>query len=348
MNKRLFIRISLLVILILMAFCIKFAVEWDRFLEAPIVPEGKSVYFILEPGATVRTVSNFLKNEGYLHHHIEFILFAKINGSANRLKAGEYEFKAGTTPKMLLKILVNGDVVRHHITFIEGWTFSKMINVIETAPRLTHTLKGKNKKDIMAILESNYKNPEGLFFPDTYRYKMGMTDLNLLKKSYQIMQEKLMAAWKQRAQGLPYKTPYQALIVASMIEKEASLPQERPLIAGVIINRLRKRMFLQIDPSVIYGLGDRFTLPLSPNELEIDTPYNTYLHKGLPPSPIAMPSEQSIQAALHPTKTRYLYFVAKGDGSHEFSQTLKEHDEAIKEYLKNQNVEPGLRTKVLK
>ena len=226
----------------------------------------------------------------------------------------------------------DGDVVTIAITFVEGITFAEMREHVERTQQLQMTLKGLSNADVLKKIGATEASPEGLFFPDTYRFSAGTTDLDLLKKSYGMMQQKLAQAWAQREAGLPYKSPYEALIMASIIEKETGRADERPLIGAVFTNRLKIPMRLQTDPTVIYGMGQRFDGNIRRRDLTTDTPYNTYTRDGLPPTPIAMPGWSALLAAVKPAQSDKLYFVAKGDGSHFFSSSLDEHNRAVAKY----------------
>lgn len=307
--------------------------SWYQFFASTLIPQGQKFHYILKPGGNVRELAGIMHDRGYLSHPYYLILYTRLSGTSKQLQAGEYEFSAGTTAKMLLSKMLKGETVIHKITLVEGWDFAEIKSALAKAPMLTNNIHNESNPKLLLQLGVKQKNPEGLFFPDTYRYKMGNTDLEILHTAYKKMQSVLNNAWQTRAKNLPFKTPYQALIVASMIEKETGDNAEKPIIAGVIINRLHKHMYLQIDPTVIYGVRHTYDGTITRQDLRSDSPYNTYRHKGLPPTPIAMPGLASINAALHPDKTEYLYFVAKGDGSHVFSKTLKEHDVAIRRYL---------------
>ncbi|MCK4609255.1 MAG: endolytic transglycosylase MltG, partial [Gammaproteobacteria bacterium] len=243
----------------------------------------------------------------------------------------------GTTPIQLLNKLVSGDVILRSFTIVDGWTFHDMINALEQNPSIVHTLKGLTDPQIMQKIGVPGEIPEGRFYPDTYKFSGGVKDVDILRSAYKLMQSKLNAAWNNRAADAPYSCQYKALIAASIIEKEAAVPSERPIISGVIKRRLKKNMYLQMDPTVIYGLGDSYKGDLTVKDLRRNTPYNTYLHKRLPPTPICIPSIDAFEAALHPQAGKELYFVAKGDGTHEFSATLKEQDAAIRKYQLKKN-----------
>jgi len=258
-----------------------------------------------------------------------FRWYTRIIGAARRLQAGEYSFEPGMTIEEIVNKMLNGKTVQHKLTIIEGWTFKQLRDAIKTNLQLKHVTLSLSVKQLMAKLGDPAKKPEGLFLPETYFVTKGMTDIDLLREAHRALEAFLQNAWKSRSVGLPYKKPYDALIVASLLEKEASKPEERELIASVIINRLEKNMRLQIDPTVIYALGDKYTGKLRRRDLRVRSPYNTYRVRGLPPTPIAFPSRQSIDAALHPKATAYLYFVSNGEDGHIFSKTLKEQRKAI-------------------
>jgi len=321
-------------------FASKIYFEWQRFLATPVIPQGQQLEYIFVPGSTIKDLALFLQQKKYLKRSYLLVWLAQLNGQATHLKAGEYLFQGGILPKALLEQMSRGEVRQRDITIIPGWTFHRIRQALAKVPHLRHVIAKLTTAEILIRLGSSHKNLEGLLYPDTYRYTMNTSDFDVIKKAYGSMQKKLHQAWLDRAPNLPYLSSYDALIVASMVEKETALPKERPLIAGIIINRLRKKMYLQIDPTVIYALiyksASHFQSVLTSSDLRVKSPYNTYIHKGLPPTPIAMPSEKSIIAALHPAKTNDLYFVAKGDGSHYFSTSLKQHDKAIEKYLLRQ------------
>jgi len=236
------------------------------------------------------------------------------------------------TARELLDQVVAGRVVEYPLVLVEGWTFRQFLDAIEEAPKLTRTLNGLSPRAIMERLGHPGEHPEGRFFPDTYYYSSGQTELAILANAYDKMQKLLQQEWEKRDNNLPFKDPYEALILASIVEKETGRADERRMIAGVFVNRLRHGMRLQTDPTVIYGMGESFDGNLRLKDLRRDTPYNTYTRPGLPPTPVAMPGKESLQAVMHPVITGALYFVARGDGSHDFSSTLEEHNKAVIKY----------------
>lgn len=301
------------------------------FLETPLITK-EPVNYVLVPGTSARTLAIDLEKKGLLNKPFFLVVLAYSKNIQKHLKAGEYLFTPGMTPEQILDQIALGKVVRHKFTIVEGWTFNQLLAALNKEPLINHTLATELPASIAAKLKLSATNPEGWFFPATYNFTLGSTDLALLKQAHRLMLNKLSAAWEKRSTDTPYKTSYDALIAASLVEKESAQPNERPMIAGVLVKRLRQNMPLQIDSTVIYGLGNTYTGKIHSADLKQDTPYNTYTRKGLPPTPIAMPSEESIQATLHPVVTDALYFVAKGDGSHQFSSNLNEHNLAVTTY----------------
>lgn len=302
------------------------------FISTSIKLDTPTLEVDLKAGSSLTSVSQQLVQQGVLHEPWSFILLVRIFGKAGEVKAGNYLIDSGITPYDLFVTLTNGNTMQASITFIEGWTFAQMRAAMMKNEAVKHVTIAYTGQQILSNIGAKETMPEGLFFPDTYYFSRGMSDQEILKRAYQAMQTKLDKAWQGRDAGLPYNSPYQALIMASIVEKETGKGAERSLIAGVFLNRLRIGMRLQTDPAVIYGLGEHFDGNLRKKDLLADTPYNTYTRDGLPPTPIAMPGLASIEAALHPDKTRALYFVGKGDGSHAFSATLAEHNRAVARY----------------
>lgn len=323
-----------------LSLCLLLGIGWIiysglSFIHKPMIAAEKSpVDYLYEPGSSVFALADDLKKLGLLDHPLYFVALAKWTQLSRQLKAGEYRFLPGIKPLQLLDQLAKGRVLSHQLTIIEGWTFDKMMMAIRKEPKIKQTLVNVPPEIIMAKLAATNSSPEGLFFPDSYRYTRGTTDLAIIQAAYHAMQRYLAIEWDQRAPALPYKSPYEALIVASLIEKETSLASERPLVAGVIVNRLKKNMRLQIDPTIIYGIGDNYKGKLYSSDLKKDSPYNTYLRSGLPPTPIALPSRAAIHAAMHPYEGDYFYFVARGNGAHQFSVTLNEHKQAVQNYIR--------------
>lgn len=301
-----------------------------HFTWQPLLFDDTPHTFVLKPGSNIHTISHQLVEENILKEPWSFWVMARLSGKASDIKAGNYQFTSGMTPFRIFEMMSNGDVTQQGVTFIEGWTFSQMREELNRSEGLEHVSMALTDGQIMERVGAGETHPEGLFFPDTYYFTGGMSDIDILKRAYQAMQGKLQTAWEQRAEGLPYQAPYQALIMASIVEKETGKASERPLIAKVFLNRLKIGMRLQTDPTVIYGMGEKFDGNLHKQDLLNDTPYNTYTREGLPPTPIAMPGMASIEAALNPVQeSKALYFVSKGDGSHVFSNSLEEHNRAV-------------------
>jgi UPF0755 protein len=294
------------------------------------------VIFEVPKGASLRTVASSLNDQTLLDQPQIWTLWARITQRDHSLKAGEYQLQPGLTPNQLLELLNSGDVLLHSITFIEGSTFADMRKALAQSPTVQSKYANSSPTDIMRALGQAGLHPEGQFFPDTYRYPRNTTDIELLGMAFRRMQQEVKAAWETRARDLPLATPYEALILASIVEKETGLDTERAQIAGVFVERLRRGMRLQTDPTVIYGMMARYDGNIRRTDLLRDTPYNTYTRAGLPPTPICLPGLDSIRAAMQPDATGALFFVASGngDGSHYFSRTLAEHNAAVKRYLK--------------
>jgi len=300
--------------------------SWNHSLQP-----GTDIYAV-KPGMTLRAFARELSSRGVLAESHSFVWLAYLTGHQRDLKTGEYRFRNGMTARELLEQIVAGRVVEYPLVLVEGWTFRQLLDAIKEAPKLTRTLTGLSPRAIMERLGHQGEHPEGRFFPDTYYYSSGQTELAILANAYDKMQRLLQQEWEKRDNNLPFKDPYEALILASIVEKETGRADERRLIAGVFINRLRHGMRLQTDPTVIYGMGESFDGNLRLKDLRRDTPYNTYTRSGLPPTPVAMPGKDSLQAVMHPVVNGALYFVARGDGSHEFSATLEEHNKAVIKY----------------
>lgn len=305
------------------------------FAYRPLTLPSNPYQFTLEPGTSLKGLALQLESDGVLSEQIRFRLLGRILDHAGRLQAGNYTLERPLTPLELLDKIVRGDVTKAAILLVEGWNIREVRQELARNRHLEHLLTDMTDADLLAAIGSDEKHPEGLFFPNTYFFNPNSPDIEILRQAYRLQKQKLLSAWEKRASGLPYETPYDALIMASIIEKETGVPEERPLIAAVFINRLKKGMRLQTDPTVIYGMGARFDGNLRKVDLQRDTPYNTYTRAGLPPTPIAMPGEEAIRAALNPAESKVLYFVAKGDGTHVFSTTLEEHNRAVNKYQKS-------------
>ena len=289
--------------------------------------------YIFSPGANSRHLADDLERLDIITYPRLFRLALRLEGVGTSLKGGEYYFPSGISLQKLINKLRDGDVVRYEVTIVDGWTFKQAMTVLENNPYLQHRLKGMTAAQVASALHLKHENPEGLFLPETYQYTWPDSDQDILQRAAKALQLVLHSEWQNRTTGLIYKTPYQALIAASLVQRESGNDPERPIISGVIYRRLMMRMRLQIDPTVIYALGDHYQGKLTRKDMRVKSPYNTYLHYGLPPTPIALVSADAIYAALHPNEGDQLYFVAKGDGTHHFSSSLKAHDRAVLKYL---------------
>lgn len=303
-------------------------------LHSPMLLEEKAKLEV-RPGTSLRALAQELVARGWIGHPYYLQFHARRSGDGNRIKAGEYAIKPGTTPLELLDQLIAGDVIQYTLTIVEGWTYRDLFLAVQQHDKIEKTLAPElldEPAGLMQALDLGDIHPEGNFYPDTYHFPSDTTDAAFLQRAYRLMQETLAAEWQQRAEDLPYKDAYEALIMASIIEKETAVPAERDEIAGVFVRRLQKGMRLQTDPTVIYGMGKNYTGNLRRKDLQADSPYNTYTIAGMPPTPIALPGRDSIHAALHPADGETLYFVSRGDGSHYFSKTLNEHNRAVAKY----------------
>ena len=302
------------------------------YVATPLEVAQSPVEFEIPAGARVRTAAEQMERAGIRVRRYEFELLARALGRARDVKAGSYWIGEPVTPIQLLDKLTRGDVSQADIRLIEGWTFAQFRAALDASPDLKHDTRGLDDMQVLARLQAPEGHPEGLFFPDTYLFAKGSSDLAVLRRAYRALQRHLKSEWEARDPGVPYRSPYEALIMASIIEKETGKGSERDLIAGVLVNRLRIGMRLQADPTVIYGLGNAFDGNLKKAHLLEDGPYNTYTRAGLPPTPIAMPGRPSLRAALRPAKTDALYYVSRGDGSSHFSRSLDEHNRAVTKY----------------
>lgn len=292
------------------------------------------VDFRIPPGSSLRAAAVLIADAGVDLPPVLLVLLAKAVRAEAGIKAGSYSLNAGITPWQLLGKLTRGQVTQGEVILVEGWTLRQWRDRIDAHPDLRHETRGLSDAGILKLIGLEGTSAEGLFFPDTYLFDKQSSDVELFARAHRALQKKLAAEWARRAAGLPYKDMYQALIMASIVEKETGRLADRPMVAAVFVNRLRTGMLLQTDPTVIYGMGERFDGNIRKRDLITDTPYNTYTRAGLPPTPIAMPGLASIQAALHPADSDALYFVARGDGSSHFSHSLDEHNQAVNRYQK--------------
>ena len=333
MRSDLFSELMGISVIIISFICAWTLLGYHRFHLSTVDLEEEQMIYEIKPGDSINSIADDFVKRGWLPHAYYLKAHARLNEHGS-IKVGEYRISNNSNVLDLIKQFIEGKVVLHQLTIIEGWTFSQVRSALSDNPVLTLTLNDLSDEEIMEKIGSKSLHPEGQFLPDTYSFSRQTTDLQYLQQAHQALQNTLATAWKNRDENLPIKTPYEALTLASIVEKETGAAHERPLIAGVFMTRLRKNMKLQTDPTVIYGMGSRYQGNIKRKHLREDTPYNTYVHKGLTPTPISMPGAAAIEAVMHPKEEGYLYFVAKADGSgeHYFSKTLKEHNQAVRKY----------------
>ena len=326
------LQISILLLLVVVLVALVLLDRYRQFSNTVLDIPGEEMLYNVPPGSSLNRLAYDLHEQKIIRYPRLLILLGREMDAARRLQAGEYILQQGLTPRTLLQQLVDGEINQYKLTLIEGHSFREMLQRVKEDPVLVQTLTDETDAEIMAMIGQPDQHPEGRFLPDTYYFTRGMTDVEFLARAYQAMSDELSLAWDGREEGLPLQTPYEALILASIVEKETGVAEERPVIAGVFVRRLQKGMRLQTDPTVIYGMGEAFDGNIRKRDLLKDTPYNTYTRDGLPPTPIAMPGADAIHAALHPASGKSLYFVATGGGRHYFSVTLKQHNLAVDKY----------------
>ena len=329
------IKLIKLMFLIGLMLTIGFSGWLYHYAKTPLNLSPQAQEITIKPNSGLKSIANQLVAQQAIPDALPFVILGKVLRKEPYLQAGDYTLNKNVSPYQLLLSLNHGKATQGSVTFIEGKTFKQMRAKLAKNDSVKTTIADLSDTEVMRIVGKGEKHAEGLFFPETFYFNRNTADTVLLKRAYEIMQAKLAKAWANRASGLPYKNSYEALIMASIVEKETGKASERPMIAGVFLNRLRIGMRLQTDPTVIYGMGDNFDGNIRRKDLSADTIYNTYTRDGLPPTPIAMPGLASIEAALHPEKTKALYFVGKGDGSHAFSNSLVEHNRAVAKYQLN-------------
>lgn len=325
-------------LLVLILLFIVAAVGWVIYFSKQQIKLPNTPYdLVLKHGSSLRGIAQQMVREGILAEPWTFVLLVRAQGMASDIKAGNYELREGMTNHDLFLMITDGITTQSNITFIEGWSFRQMREALNRDENVRHLSMAMTDQEILRQIGATETVAEGLFFPDSYYFDSGMSDLDILKRAYETMQRKLAHAWEGRNPDLPYRAPYEALIMASIVEKETGLASERPMIASVFLNRLKLGMRLQTDPTVIYGLGESFDGNLRKRDLLQDNEYNTYTRVGLPPTPIAMPGMGAIEASLHPVQSNMLYFVGKGDGGHAFSSNLNDHNRAVRRYQLGKN-----------
>lgn len=322
---------KIIVLLVLLALSASaFVIYWAR--EPLTAAASLPVEFTIKPGSSVRSAARAMRDAGVPATPELMELLARALGKAGSIKAGSYQLRPGSTPLGLLDMLVRGETIQESLTIIEGWTFAQMRAEVARHKWIKNDSASLGEQEFMAKVAPGYDKPEGLFYPDTYLFARGSSDLLLYQQAHAQMKKVLEQAWARRAADVPYSSPYEALIMASIVEKETGLQAERRQIAAVFVNRLKRGMLLQTDPTVIYGMGERFDGNIRKQDLQTDSPYNTYMRSGLPPTPIALAGSAALEAALNPAPTSDLFFVARGDGSSFFSENLADHNKAVNKY----------------
>lgn len=309
--------------------------DYQRYLNQPIKLADGGQRFTIERGWSAKRVADQLEHQGIIDKRYWFDVYARLSNKAGGIKSGEFNLQPPMTVPELFDALVKGQTVQYSLSIIEGSNWKQAISRVASSTDLTHTLDEQTLQSpeaLMSALGFDGLHPEGQFFSDTYAFPKGTTDVEYLRRSKNLLDKVLQEEWEGREDGLPLESPYEALILASIVEKETAVAAERPLIAGVFLSRINKRMRLQTDPTVIYGMGDSYDGNIRRSDLTTDTPYNTYTRAGLPPTPISMVGREAINAVMHPEETKALYFVAKGDGTHQFSETLEQHNAAVRKY----------------
>lgn len=327
---RVIIKLFILLVL-LIALALGYGYWWFAQWQKTPLNINQGDIITIQPGDNLSRLALRLEQAGQIEHAKLLTAYAKYK-SKTQINVGEYPVTQTLTPDSLLDLLQSDNIVDYSVTLVEGKTFRDYLKKLHSQPKLTATLKNKSDLEIIAELGLTIDHLEGWFYPDTYQYISSSTDKDILLRAHKKMQQVLMDAWSNRAENLPYQSPYEALIMASIVEKETGVPRERPDIAGVFVRRMNIGMRLQTDPTIIYGLGDQYQGNITRAHLRQPTPYNTYIIDGLPPTPIANPGGEAVKAALNPADGKTLYFVAKGDGSHHFSKTLREHNNAVRRY----------------
>lgn len=331
MLKKLFFLLIFL-ILIIVGFATYQVWYW---LHTPVVMQAERVDLQIPRGSSVRTVADILEQNHIKINPVIFIGYARYTGQAKQLKAGAYEIKQGQTGLDILNMMANGDFSRRSVLFVEGWSYKQIQQAIKSHPDIKQTLGDISEHELLTKLgaSAEVQSLEGLLFPDTYVFAPGDSDFDIIRRAYEEGHKRLMEQWNQRVEGLPLKSPYEALILASIVEKETGHGEDRAKVAGVFINRLRANMPLQTDPTVIYGMGDKYQGRIRKIDLQTDTPWNTYTRNGLPPTPIASPGELALKATLNPEPHKFYYFVSRGDGTSEFAENLRQHNRNVQKFI---------------
>lgn len=329
-------KIKLIVLYLLLAAALAAtavsAVAW-YWVEQPVTLDSDRIDYLVEPGSRPRTIAQTMNKAGIHVNEDAFVILARLTGQDKQLQAGAYEAVQGDSPRVLLERMASGDMTQTRLTLVEGWSYKRIRKALQDNPEVGQTLEGVSDEELLQRLGITSTSPEGMFYPDTYVFAPGTSDFHILRRAYHAQQEMLETLWNERDPNLPLKTPYDALILASIVEKETGHSADRGRVAGVFVNRLRLGMPLQTDPTVIYGMGDAYQGRIRRKDLTTDTPWNTYTRSGLPPTPIASPGRASLLATLHPETHKFLYFVSRGDGTSEFSTNLASHNRAVAKYI---------------
>lgn len=305
------------------------SIYFKDYANKPLSANESEMQLVIEPGMNFKQITQKLIDLGVINETLPWQVFGRLSGSSHSIKAGEYTIRGNLSPIQLLNKLIKGDTIQFSLTVIEGWTFNQLWDAVLSHEKIKQT--ATSKEELLEELNIT-QHPEGWFYPDTYHFPANTTNVEFFKRANEYMQNVLDEEWSGRTEDTPLKSAEEALILASIVEKETSVEEERNLVAAVFVTRLKRDMRLQTDPTVIYGMGDSYNGNIRRQDLKTDTPYNTYVHKGLPPTPIALPSRASIAAVLHPADTEAVFFVSKGDGTHHFSETYEEHREAVVKY----------------
>lgn len=336
MMKRLSFYILFLFLLVVLAVASGAAGVW-YWMHKPLHLAADKIDFVVDPGSSPRTVARTLNAAGIPMWEPGFVWMARLTEQDKLIKAGGYQANQGDSPWLLLQRLARGDMSQRQVTFLEGWTYRQMRQALREHPDVKQTLGDTTDEELMARLGSDIKQPEGLFFPDTYVFTPGSTDFELLRRAYQEGQRILKDTWDKRSPDLPIATPYEALVLASIVEKETGHGPDRARVSGVFINRLKLGMLLQTDPTVIYGMGEAYQGRIRKRDLQTDTPWNTYTRPGLPPTPIAASGRAALLAAVQPEQHKFLFFVSRGNGTSEFSVNLAEHNRSVSRFILGQD-----------
>jgi UPF0755 protein len=326
---------AVLAVALIVAGVVGYAWHWTN---QPVELESDRIQYVVAPGSGMRVIASNMKEAGIAVHPDILVGLARYTGLDKQIKAGTYEARRGDTPRQLLERMARGEVVQVRLTLLEGWTYQRIRQALRESADVRQTLEGVSDAELLERLgASSYPSPEGLFLPDTYVFAPGTTDFEILQLAHRALLDVLRKSWEARSPDLPLANPYEALILASIVEKETGLEADRGRVAGVFVNRLRRGMPLQTDPTVIYGMGERYQGRIRKADLQADTPWNTYTRGGLPPTPIASPGRAALQAALNPETHQFYYFVSRGDGSSEFSRNLRDHNRAVSKYILGKN-----------